>query len=78
MLESIWKNNEDLLISAICELYNRENRRENSSLNLSRVLDITQSIPELLIKLVNWNDFNFSVILKNIIFYYITFYKLLS
>lgn len=61
ILEAIWKNNEDLLISAICELYKRENKKENTSLNLSRVLDITQNIPDSLIKLANWHDFNFSV-----------------
>jgi len=61
ILESIWKYNEELLISAICELYKRDNKKENTSLNLSRVLDITQNIPDSLIKLANWNDYNFAV-----------------
>lgn len=61
ILESIWRHNEELLISAICELYKRENKKENTSLNLSRVLDITQNIPDSLIKLSNWSDYNFSV-----------------
>lgn len=57
IIESIWKNNEELLISAICELYKKENKKENTSLNLSRVLDITQNIPDSLIKVANWGDF---------------------
>lgn len=61
ILEQIWKNNEEFLISAICELYKRENKKENTSLNLSRVLDITQNISDSLIKLSNWNDYDFSV-----------------
>lgn len=61
ILEQIWKTNSELLISAICELYKRENKKENTSLNLSRVLDITQSIQDSLLPLANWNDYQFSV-----------------
>lgn len=61
ILEWIWANNEELLISTICELYKRENKKENNSLNLSRVLDITQYIKDSLIALTNWNDYHFSV-----------------
>lgn len=50
-----------MLISAICELYRRENKKENTSLNLSRVLDITQYIKDSLIALTNWSDYSFSV-----------------
>ena len=51
------------MISAICELYKKENKKDNSCLNLSKVLDITQSIREALIPLSNWNDYQFSVAL---------------
>jgi len=50
-----------LLISAICELYKKENKKENTILNLSRVLDITQNIQDSLIALANGNDYAFSV-----------------
>jgi len=41
ILELIWNYNEKLLISGICELYKKDNKKESSPLNLSRVLDIT-------------------------------------
>ena len=44
LLENLWETNEDLVISGICELYKTENKKENSCLNLSKVLDITQNI----------------------------------
>lgn len=37
ILECLWKHNQKLVISAIAEVF----KKENSSLNLSRVLDIT-------------------------------------
>lgn len=57
ILESLWKLNQSLMISAIYELY----RRENSSLNLSRVLDITQEIKDSLMPIANCNEHTFSV-----------------
>lgn len=42
VLESLWKHNQYLVISGICELYRKElGKKDNSCLNLSRVLDIT-------------------------------------
>lgn len=49
------------MISAICELYKRENKKENTSLNLSRVLDISQQIKDSLKALTAWTDYSFSV-----------------
>jgi CCR4-NOT transcription complex subunit 1 len=63
LLETVWENNDDLVISSICELYKNENKKENSCLNLSRVLDITQNIRESLIPLTYWNDYSFAVAL---------------
>lgn len=57
ILEALWRYNEKLMIEAIHSLY----RKENSSLNLSRVLDITQEIKDSLIPLTNCNFLNFSV-----------------
>jgi len=57
ILEALWKYNEKLMIEAIFALY----KKENSSLNLSRVLDITQEIKDSLIPLTNCNFLNFSV-----------------
>ena len=57
ILEALWKYNEKLMIEAIFSLY----RKENSSLNLSRVLDITQEIKDSLIPLTNCYNLNFSV-----------------
>lgn len=57
ILESLWKLNQALMISAIFELY----RKENSSLNLSRVLDITQEIKDSLMPISNCNEYAFSV-----------------
>jgi len=50
-----------MFISAICELYRRENKKESSSLNLSRVLDITQQIKGSQHPITNCHDYNFSV-----------------
>jgi CCR4-NOT transcription complex subunit 1 len=57
LLDALWKLNQPLMISAISEVF----RRENSSLNLSRVLDITQEIKDSLLPIVNCKDINFSV-----------------
>lgn len=57
ILESLWKLNQSLMILAIYELY----RKENSSLNLSRVLDITQEIKDSLMPIANCNEYAFSV-----------------
>ena len=57
ILEALWRYNEKLMIEAIYALY----RKENSSLNLSRVLDITQEIKDSLIPLTNCGFMNFSV-----------------
>ena len=38
-------------------------KKENSALNLSRVLDISQEIKDSLIKIANCNDYSFSVCL---------------
>lgn len=57
ILETLWKYNESLMISAIYELY----RKENSPLNLSRVLDITQEIKDSLIPIANCSEYAFSV-----------------
>lgn len=47
VLEQLWRHNQFLVISGICELYRKElNKKDNSCLNLSRVLDITQSITQ--------------------------------
>lgn len=61
ILEVIWKNNEELLISAISEMYMKEMKKENVSLNLSKVLDISQYLKDFLIKLTNCNNYSFSV-----------------
>jgi len=47
------------MTNAISDLF----KKENSSLNLSRVLDITQEIKDSLLPIVNSNDFEFSVAL---------------
>ena len=57
ILEALWKYNEKLMIEAIYELCSRE----NSSLNLSRVLDITQEIKDSLIPLVDCDKLEFSI-----------------
>ena len=57
LLEALWKHNESLMTSAICQMF----KKENSSLNLSRVLDITQEIKDSLIPIANCNDPNFSI-----------------
>lgn len=57
VLEALWRHNQNLMISAIFELY----RKENSQLNLSRVLDITQEIKDSLIPIANCNEYSFSV-----------------
>lgn len=57
LLEALWKYNERLMIEAIYELCSRE----NSSLNLSRVLDITQEIKDSLIPLVDCEKMEFSI-----------------
>jgi CCR4-NOT transcription complex subunit 1 len=63
IIESIWKHNEDLFISAVCELCKKDSKKENTTLNFSRVLDITQSINNSLIALAYANDHAFSVAL---------------
>ena len=57
ILEALWKYNEKLMIEAIYDLCSRE----NSSLNLSRVLDITQEIKDSLIPLVDCEKMEFSI-----------------
>lgn len=57
ILEAIWKTNPSVMISTFSELY----MRDNSSLNLSRVLDISQEIKDSLLPIVNCRDYNFSV-----------------
>ncbi len=57
ILETLWKSNQQLVISAIAEVF----KKENSSLNLSRVLDITQEIKDSLLPIVNCTDYEFSV-----------------
>lgn len=47
-------------MSCICEIYKTEIKKENS-FNLSRVLDITQSIKDSLIPFTTWNDYDFSI-----------------
>ncbi|EGR28755.1 transcriptional protein, putative [Ichthyophthirius multifiliis] len=61
ILEAIWKKNEDLLINAMCELYKNDNKKENTCLNISRILDISQQIKDSLISLTNCKDYYFSV-----------------
>ena len=57
VLEAIWKLNPNILIRAFAELY----ERDSSSLNLSRVLDISQEIKDSLLRIVNCEDYSFSV-----------------
>jgi len=57
ILEAIWKTNPNVMISTFSELY----KRDSSSLNLSRVLDISQEIKDSLLPIVNCRDYNFSV-----------------
>ena len=57
ILEAIWRLNPQVMISAFSELY----KRDNSSLNLSRVLDISQEIKDSLLPIVNCRDYSFSV-----------------
>lgn len=57
ILEAIWRINPQVMISAFSELY----KRDNSSLNLSRVLDISQEIKDSLLPIVNCRDYTFSV-----------------
>lgn len=57
ILEAIWRINPQVMISAFSELY----KRDNSSLNLSRVLDISQEIKDSLLPIVNCRDYSFSV-----------------
>ena len=56
LLENLWELNQDLVISCICEIYKAESKKDNS-FNLSRVLDITQSIKDSLLPFTTWNDY---------------------
>ena len=57
MLQQLWKNNEQLMIRGIYELYKHDPR----IMNLSRVLDITQEVKESLIPIVDCQDYYFAV-----------------
>lgn len=57
IIEAIWKINPSIMIAAISELY----KKDSSSLNLSRVLDITQEIKDSLIPIASCKDYNFAV-----------------
>jgi len=59
ILEAIWKFNYKVMIQAFSELY----RKDNSSLNLSRALDICQELKNSLLTVVNCKDYSFSVAL---------------
>lgn len=57
ILESLWKLNPKVMIRGFCELF----EKDSSSLNLSRVLDISQEIKDSLLPIVNCSDYDFSV-----------------
>ena len=57
ILEALWKVNQSLFIAAVSEVF----KKETSSLNLSRVLDITQEIRDSLLPIANCDDYDFSV-----------------
>jgi len=57
VLTALWKNNEQMMIRGICELCNADQR----VMNLSRVLDITQEIRDSFMKIVNCEDYKFTV-----------------
>lgn len=68
VLETLWKHNQYLVIAGISELYRKElGKKDNSCLNLSRVLDITQSVSQSsqqaqsLLAMAHSGDHNFSV-----------------
>ena len=56
-LQALWRNNQALMIRAICELC----RHDQRIMNLSRVLDITQEVKESLMPIVDCEDYYFAV-----------------
>ena len=62
VIEFVWKKNPDLLYTVLSELYKKEQKIENTTLNLSRVLDIAQHLQNLQ-QMVSGNDYQFSVAL---------------
>ncbi|CAD8059603.1 unnamed protein product [Paramecium sonneborni] len=69
VLEQMWKYNQNLFITGISELYKKEQgKKENSCLNLSRVLDIVQQLFQnsqqnntSLLTMAKFEDYQFSV-----------------
>lgn len=61
ILEAIWKNNQDLLISAVSEMFNKQFRKDKNALNLSKVLDISQYLKDSLSSFTNCNNYYFAV-----------------
>ncbi|CAD8144744.1 unnamed protein product [Paramecium octaurelia] len=69
VLEQMWKFNQNLFITGISELYKKEyGKKENSCLNLSRVLDIVQQLFQnsqqnntSLLTMAKFDDYQFSV-----------------
>eukprot|EP00828_Plagiopyla_frontata_P048618 TRINITY_DN9382_c0_g1_i1.p1 TRINITY_DN9382_c0_g1~~TRINITY_DN9382_c0_g1_i1.p1 ORF type:complete len:291 (-),score=29.14 TRINITY_DN9382_c0_g1_i1:50-922(-) len=57
ILETIWKYNPHMMINAICQMW----KKDNSIINLSRVLDICQEIKDSLIIIANSSNYSFSV-----------------
>ncbi len=57
VLQSLWNNNNALMIRGICELC----RHDQRIMNYSRVLDITQEIKDSLLPIVNCDDYTFAV-----------------
>jgi CCR4-NOT transcription complex subunit 1 len=57
VLQALWRNNQALMIRAICELC----RHDQRIMNLSRVLDITQEVKESLMPIVDCEDYYFAV-----------------
>ena len=64
LLEALWKVNPDLFIRSLSLICVTEKGSETSSnISLSKVLDITQSIKNSLLRLTNSNEYSFSIAL---------------
>ena len=57
VLEKLWKLNQKLMVRAMSNLY----KYDPNMMNLSRVLDITQEIKDLLLTIVNTEDHEFTI-----------------
>ena len=57
VLKGLWELNQEIVIRGMAELY----RNDNTLMNLSRVLDISQEIKDSLLVILETQDYSFSV-----------------